>query len=225
MRAIIYSLIDRAILLSDPIYHNDNINKVKTLLFKNNYPLSFINKNIQNRLKNMKFVIKDKKLRKYTYAHFYLQKDKVHIPFMGNDFFKFKNIFRKYNIQTIPINNNKLNHIVRLGKDRVNKMDQTNAVYKFSCSQCFSSYVGESKRALKIRVNEHANCYNKKSVVSQHIGMGHNFDWDNIKILDIEPIHKKRLISEMLHITCNDNTINKKKDTYSLSRLYKTFLQ
>ena len=120
----------------------------------------------------MKFVVKDNKLRKYTYAHFYLQKDKVHIQFLGNNYFKFKNIFKKYNIQTIPLNNNKLNHIIKLGKDKINKLDQTNAVYKLSCKQCHSTYIGESKRALRIRINEHSNCYNKKSVVSQHIANG-----------------------------------------------------
>jgi len=28
----------------------------------------------------------------------------------------------------------------------------------------------------------------------------HSFDWDNIEILDFEPQHHKRLISEMIHI-------------------------
>ena len=71
----------------------------------------------------------------------------------------------------------------------------------------------------------YSNCYNKKSVVSQHIANGHNFGWDSVKILDVESTYRKRLISEVLNITCNSNTINKKEDTLSLSRLYKTFLQ
>ena len=112
--------------------------------------------------------------------------------------------------------------MVKLGKDKVNKFDQTNEVYKFTCKQCLATYVGESKRALGIRIGEHSKCKNKKSVVSQHINNGHDFDWDDVKILDIEPSHNKRLISEMLHITKNKYTINKKEDTQSFSHAYKS---
>ena len=98
-------------------------------------------------------------------------------------------------------------------------------IYKFTCKHCPAIYIGESKIALGTRINNHLNCYNKGSVVSQHIAQGHSFDWDNVKILYIKPTQKKRLISEMLNITKNSDTINKKENIQSLSRAYKSSLQ
>ncbi|KYM97515.1 hypothetical protein ALC62_11809, partial [Cyphomyrmex costatus] len=61
---------------------------------------------------------------------------------------------------------------------------------------------GQTKRQLKIRVHEHVSDINKKvkspPVISNHrIEKNHNFDWENVKILDVEPSYNKRLISEI----------------------------
>jgi len=49
----IYSLIDRAFLLSDPIFHQKNIELIIKLLLDNGYPLSLIFEKINNRLKTL----------------------------------------------------------------------------------------------------------------------------------------------------------------------------
>ncbi|KAK5648492.1 hypothetical protein RI129_003384 [Pyrocoelia pectoralis] len=56
-KSIIYGLVDRAIKLSSQQYHKDNINIIKKILMNNNYPLDFINKNINNRLLHIKKII------------------------------------------------------------------------------------------------------------------------------------------------------------------------
>jgi len=66
---------------------------------------------------------------------------------------------------------------------------------------------------------------NKKSglpsVISTHrLSHKHDFDWDNVKILDKEPSYKKRLISEMIHIKKQHNSINKQTDTESFPDSY-----
>ncbi|EFN67139.1 hypothetical protein EAG_14324, partial [Camponotus floridanus] len=50
------------------------------------------------------------------------------------------------------------------------------------------------------------------TVVSEHRLAGHEFDWQNISILDNEPHYIKRLISEMLHIKKQAHSINIKDD-------------
>ena len=45
--AIIYSLVDKAIKLSDEIFHNENLSLIKKLLFDNDYPLDLINTHIE----------------------------------------------------------------------------------------------------------------------------------------------------------------------------------
>ena len=51
--------------------------------------------------------------------------------------------------------------------------------------------------------------------------LNHNFNWETIKILDIEDNYYKRLISEMLYINANDNIFNRKEDIQFLSEIYK----
>ena len=44
-KAIIYNLVDKCILLSDPQYHSKNLNLIKHLLINNSYPVEYL-KNI-----------------------------------------------------------------------------------------------------------------------------------------------------------------------------------
>ena len=55
-----------------------------------------------------------------------------------------------------------MNNIVKLGNDRTEKWKETSVIYKFNCDKCSSVYVGETKRCLKTRINEH------KSVHARH---------------------------------------------------------
>ena len=54
-RAIIYNLIDRAVLLSNKKQHQKNIETVKNILKNNKYLNNFIEKNIKIRLNNIKY--------------------------------------------------------------------------------------------------------------------------------------------------------------------------
>jgi len=82
---------------------------------------------------------------------------------------------------------NKLDKFIRVHKDKSNKKECRDVVYKINCGGCDASYVGQTKRQLSTRVKEHK--YNirldpsKHSVISQHIlQTNHTFDCDNAKI-------------------------------------------
>jgi len=114
--------------------------------------------------------------------------------------------------------NNKLNNIIKPNKDPLPYMQNSNVVYKISCSDCPSTYIGQTKRQLRTRVKEHKQNVNKKtdslSVIAEHIqNTGHKIDWENPKILDFETNYNKRLISECIHIKRHPHNINKKTDT------------
>ena len=47
-----------------------------------------------------------------------------------------------------------------------------------------------------------------------------DFQWDNVLILDEEPSYRKRLISEMLHIKKQKNSLNLQTDTEGLNKAY-----
>ena len=53
---------------------------------------------------------------------------------------------------------------------------------------------------------------------------GHVFNWDDTQILDREKSWNKRIISEMLDINNNPETINKKENTQFLNRIYRNVL-
>jgi len=84
---------------------------------------------------------------------------------------------------TIP---NTLNTFIKTGKDKIDKSNSCNVVYKIDCKDREASYVGQTKRRLITRVKEHKNDINKKSgilsVVSLHRLQNHEFDWDSVHI-------------------------------------------
>jgi len=108
---------------------------------------------------------------------------------------------------------NKLTDFIKRHKD-VNKFEvNNNIVYKIFCNNCNASYVGQTKRQLKTRINEHvkniASDESKHSVITKHIlNKNHTFDWQNAKILDFENNYFKRLIVEMIYIKTQDNGLN-----------------
>jgi len=94
-----------------------------------------------------------------------------------------------------------------------------------SFSDVNTTYVGQTKRQLKTRVKEHVNNIrldpSKHSVISEHItNFNHNFDWENVKILDHEHNYHKRMISEMIHIKEQNKGLNYMSDTDLLDNCY-----
>jgi len=62
-------------------------------------------------------------------------------------------------------------------------------VYKISCHNCEVTYVDQTKHHLKTRIQEHSADIKKKSgpssVISNGINDNHDFNWSNIKILNV----------------------------------------
>lgn len=99
---------------------------------------------------------------------------------------------------------NKLNKFIRVQKDQLPTGSQSGVVYKITCKNCEASYVGQTRRFLNTRVLEHKNHITRNttqhSVITDHrISESHDFDWDNVEILDKENVLNKRL-SEMIFI-------------------------
>uniref|UniRef100_T1GM58 Uncharacterized protein n=1 Tax=Megaselia scalaris TaxID=36166 RepID=T1GM58_MEGSC len=66
----------------------------------------------------------------------------------------------------------------------------------------------------------------KSSLADHHHSLSHNFDFQNFKILDFEPNHVKRRISEMIYITMQgENKVNVRSDTENLSTSYKNLIE
>jgi len=81
---------------------------------------------------------------------------------------------------------NKLNRYIKIQKDKSVFMSKNNVVYKINCKNCDASYVGQTKRRLKIRVKEHVNNIKlestRHSVITNYIlELRHEFDWSNVQ--------------------------------------------
>ena len=227
---IIYSLVDRAILLSHPYFHQKNLELCINILLDNGYPLEVIFNKINLRLKTL-----------YNGKLSYTSDTRHGIP---NDvstsdtrkkFFVIPYIKKVSEVAASVIDKsetiigyrviNKLNKFVKVHKDVNQLAVNNNVVYKIPCKGCNASYVGQTKRQLRTRLKEHMNNIKldptKHSVISEHIiDCGHSFDWNKVSILDSESNFHKRIISEMIHIKEQKNGINSNKDTELLDNSY-----
>ena len=215
-RAMVYTMVDKAILLSDKKFHIKNINYIKEILKDNSYPDIFINNNVNYRIKKLSS----------THPHNYTsdRKLKLVLPYTNKFFENISDKLKKYNVTTIPRFNNNLSKLITRGKDNTALTEQTNVVYKLKCKNCDATYVGETKRKMSVRIKEHEKNIQKDDqlfVINEHVkNLGHQIDFENPQILDREDNWHKRIFSEMIHINLQKNAINKKDDSQKLQSTY-----
>ena len=144
--AIIYSLVDKAIKLSDESFHNENLSLIKQLLFDNDYPVDLVNTRIEKRLKF--FNNNSKKSKVNT-------KPRIVLPFVEELNPIMNNFFDKFHTDIIYSTANKFRRFINLGKDKCKTGENTNVVYRIDCNDCDTNYVGQTGRRLDIRIRVH----------------------------------------------------------------------
>jgi len=86
----------------------------------------------------------------------------------------------KHNFNISYFCNNKLNRFIKINKDPLPDTQKSQLIYKISCADCNATYVGQTKRQLNTRLNEHKNNIKRAdslSVISDHrTNTGHDFD-------------------------------------------------
>lgn len=169
-KAIIYNLVDRALLLSDPHFHAVNLQKIQNILLNNDYPITFINRYIKRRqhmisqqtisqhpsntpLRTTKPSTQTGKIDRQSNRRL-----TVTIPFISKHLYcNLKKTLSHWNIHSVPKSHNKLSKIIIRGKDKLSKLETCNTVYRLNCDSCNATYVGETKRELFQRIKEHKN--------------------------------------------------------------------
>lgn len=113
-------------------------------------------------------------------------------------------------------------------KDKLPIDIKSNVVYKITC-ECGQCYIGQTKQWVKSRIKSHTYDVTKKktstALASHATNLGHNFDFDNVTILESEKNLEKRLLLEMIHINCNQNCVNLRTDIEGLSNIYGNILR
>ncbi|KAJ9598842.1 hypothetical protein L9F63_026624, partial [Diploptera punctata] len=63
-------------------------------------------------------------------------------------------------------------NLIKTGKDKIDTCKLTDVVYKIQCDDCEKSYVGQTKRFIRKRIDEHKNNIStpgaELSVISEH---------------------------------------------------------
>jgi len=151
---------------------------------------------------------------------------------LENDIEKGPDKFKRFNKNDMRVSfhsPNEMGKYIKVQKDICPRTSKSNVVYKISCNNCDASYVGQTGRQLKIRITEHRNHIRHntsvRSVITEHrLQYDHDFQWDNITILNEEPYYRKRLISEMLNIKKQKNSLNLQTDTEGFHKAYILYL-
>ena len=116
-------------------------------------------------------------------------------------------------------------------KDKVPEHLRTNVVYKVNCKDCPKVYVGQTSQYLKTRLSQHQRNIDKKDQatgLSTHATQtGHQFDMNNVAILENEAFESKRKFLEACHILKyerENKSVNKQSDYKQISYLYHNVL-
>lgn len=180
-------------------YHkiHEEISRLKTIWQKNRFPLYFIDRCIKKVLDNL--LVKKKPSSADS-----AKKKEVTIPliFLGKISFRIKknllNIFREcapgIRLKIVFSSPNRLRNNFPF-KERLPREMNSMIIYKFTCSACNSTYIGETKRHFMVRSHEHMGIslltnkplsYNEKNAtaVNKHChDNSHLCTIDNFKII------------------------------------------
>ena len=220
-RGTVIGLVDRVFHLSDPVFHEKNFEFIINILLDNSYPIDFIFRTIRERIKKLfhdSLCLERPRDLQNTSVFFT-------VPFVSSISEKFKGITEDLNMRISYQSLNKLSRFIKVHKDPLPDSSRRNVVYKINCESCDASYVGQTGRQLHTRISEHKNQIRHNttnhSVITEHrLNFDHNFAWDKVEILDTEPFYSKRLMSEMLFIKRQRNSINLQTDVQGLHHTY-----
>ena len=138
----------------------------------------------------------------------------ITLPYIGNSSNHCKkqllNIVNKYfpqvNLRCIFVNRNTVGSLFPF-KDQIPLMMSSNIIYKYSCSQCQSTYIGETQRHLISRSCEHKGISPRTSMpfsnppfsnIREHaLSFDHPIKVDNFSVLARCPSHDLRLLESI----------------------------
>lgn len=132
---------------------------------------------------------------------------------------KISRLLKKFNIATGFKTNNSLKSHLPTVKDKI-LLDETSGVYKASCGDCNKFYIGQTRRAFKVRWSEHLKYPEKSNFCSHLLLENHNPNLAQFEVLVKEDNLHKLNVREQLFIsrfakTCSDQLLNDKLEPCS----------
>ena len=163
--------------------YKEELNKILEIAVLNGYEQKLIFKLLRTQ-KNRKLL----KLKTTLVADIG-KKNKIYtsLTFHPEIEYKFKNLFKKYNIETAYNNNFKLKSLIKNTKDKEENINKS-GIYKINCSNCNKCYIGQTKRNLLKRFKEHLYYIRyqqteKSALACHNVETGHTISLEGSKLL------------------------------------------
>ena len=139
-----------------------------------------------------------------------------------------RRVLKDLQIRTVMRPHKTLRQMLVHLKDPLPDMERSNVVYRIPCAEYPATYVGETKRKLCKRIDEHKRalrmCDCNASAVAEHVwNAGHHVDWSGVTILDLDQNLHRRLNLEACHIRMQPSPVN--RDRGSLPPVYDHLLK
>ena len=201
-----------------PDFYNANIMKLFNIFLDNSYPRSLLNRILHYPVDRTVAIPPAPNEEPPT-------NDKYGtLPNINNLTPKLISILKETNTKIATKNIFNINNLFSKTKDTTGIMEKSNVVYKISCQDCTSTYIGQTSRNLKGRIISHkSDCRTNKNTcaLAQHvIATNHRPAYNQVKILDSDTSYTRRTFKEMVRIHQEDNSLNKKSDIDNLSQIY-----
>ena len=215
-KSVVIGLADRSIILSDPNFRKNAVNKAKNALLLNNYPQKLINKIFKERIHKFYNSTENNKKREKK-----LNSKYISIPYVNELSENLQKLFKKYDINICHKNFNLLSKNFSKLKAKTPMNKKSNIIYQIPCNNCSGIYIGQTSQYLENRLKSHKYDKKNKTALNNHERTkNHTFNFEKTKILKSENNKKKREFLEMIEIQKNKNSINDKKDVDGLSKNY-----
>jgi hypothetical protein len=238
--SVVRTLLDRSrSLVSETIDKEEEEKHVETALMSCGYPKWTFNK-VKNQMDSDKAKNGKKKNQDKS-----TKRAQVVLPYVEKVSETVARVLRKHNVSVTMRPVKTLKRILVHPKDKQEKEETTECVYRIPCGNCDKTYVGETGRKFGVRLKEHktevenscaraftrsqhaANLEKRnKSALTDHASQdNHVIDWPESKILDREPDRRTRWIKEAVHIRKEGRrSMNRDEGSYTLSHVYDRIL-
>ena len=150
------------------------------------------------------------------------------LPYIRGITDKIQRVVNKIGIRVAMKPYNTIGRFLPSLKDPLKDHEKSCLVYQVPCLDCDSIYIGQTKRDLKSRLDEHKraikNQLPQNSALCEHsMIFDHKIDWTSSTILKIEHDYTKLLFSESWFINQKQHVINR-NDGKTLPSVYKKLL-
>ena len=227
-KGLVNTLLHRAFMInSSPSLFRADVNKISNFLEKNSFPRILLDRLIK-RFKSQNTCAQEPSKSVSNTAETRPETRYFKLPYIGSksDLVR-KKILTLAQQFCVNVNIKLVFSPLKIGsffstKDLFPEGLSSNVVYKFSCSGCNASYIGETTRHLNTRITEHLQ-RDKSSHVFKHLNNNpvckQSCNSQCFTVIDSAPTKFQLKIKEGLHIHWEKPSLNKQLYCYNISLL------